>query len=122
VNTSVEEWDPYRDDKRTDPTQYTLYYRHMKLRKLMAEKWGNKKGTTAIVDHGANPGLVSHFTKKALIDIAKKILKEKPNDPRAKDLEKFLAAKDFAKLAQMTGVKVIHISERDTQITDDPKR
>ena len=79
VNTSVEEWDPYRDDKRTDPTQYTLYYRHMKLRKLMKAKWGSRKGATAIVDHGANPGLVSHFTKKALIDIAKKIVKEKPD-------------------------------------------
>ena len=45
VNTSVEEWDPYRDDKRTDPTQYTLYARHMKLRKLMEAKWGREKGT-----------------------------------------------------------------------------
>lgn len=122
VNTSVEEWDPYRDDKRTDPTQYTLYARHMKLRKLMEKHWGGKKGTTAIVDHGANPGLVSHFTKKALIDIAKKILKEKPSDARSKDLKKYLKAKNFPKLAQITGVKVIHISERDTQITDVPKQ
>ena len=122
VNTSVEEWDPYRDEKRTDPTQYTLYARHMKLRKLMQEKWCGQKGATAIVDHGANPGLVSHFTKKSLIDIAKKILKEKPKDPRVKDLERFLAEKNFPKLAQTTGVKVIHISERDTQITDRPKQ
>ena len=122
VNTSVEEWDPYRDDKRTDPTQYTLYARHMKLRKLMEAKWGREKGTTAIVDHGANPGLVSHFTKKALIDIARKILKEKPSDPRARDLKKYLEEKNFPKVAQATGVKVIHISERDTQITDAPKK
>ncbi|MFA7254567.1 MAG: saccharopine dehydrogenase C-terminal domain-containing protein [Candidatus Omnitrophota bacterium] len=122
VNTSVEEWDPYGDEKRTDPTQYTLYARHMKLRKLMEDKWGNKKGATSIVDHGANPGLVSHFTKKALIDIAKKILKEKPSDPRAKDLAKYLTEKNFPKLAQVTGTKVIHISERDTQITDKPKQ
>lgn len=122
VNTSVEEWDPYRDEKRTDPTQYTLYYRHMRLRKLMAQKWKGRKGTTAIVDHGANPGLVSHFTKKALIDIAKKILREKPRDPRIPQLTRFLAEKNFPKLAQVAGVKVIHISERDTQITDHPKQ
>ncbi|OQA55790.1 MAG: Homospermidine synthase [Candidatus Omnitrophica bacterium ADurb.Bin277] len=122
VNTSIEEWDPYRDDKRTDPTKYTLYYRHMNLRRLMEKKWGNEKGATAIIDHGANPGLVSHFTKKALIDIAKKILREKPKDSRAKNLERFLSEKNFAKLAQTIGVKVIHISERDTQVTDVPKR
>ena len=122
VNTSVEEWDPYRDDKRTDPTKYTLYARQMILRKQIAKKWGSEKGSTAIVDHGANPGLVSHFTKKALIDIARKIIREKPRDSRVKNLERFIAEKNFAKLAQITGVKVIHISERDTQVTDVPKR
>ncbi len=121
VNTSVEEWDPYKDAERNDPTKYTLYTRHMELRKMI-EGWGDNQGTTAVVDHGANPGLVSHFTKHALIDIANKILKEKPNDPRKKDLEKALTDRNFAKLAQLEGVKVIHISERDTQITDQPKQ
>ncbi|MBN2057221.1 MAG: homospermidine synthase [Candidatus Saganbacteria bacterium] len=121
VNTSVEEWDPYKDEERNDPTRYTLYTRHMQLRQMI-ERWGDNKGTTAIVDHGANPGLVSHFTKKALLDIAAKIIKEKPSDPRRKKLEQFVAQKNFAKLAQLEGVKVIHISERDTQITDDPKK
>lgn len=121
VNTSVEEWDPYKDDQRNDPTKYTLYTRHMEIRRFIA-KWGDNKGTTAVVDHGANPGLVSHFTKHALIEIAQKILKEKPKDKRKPDLEKALAEKNFAKLAQLEGVKVIHISERDTQITDKPKQ
>ncbi len=120
VNTSVEEWDPYKDSERNDPTKYTLYSRHMELRKMI-EGWGGNGGQTSIVDHGANPGLVSHFTKYALIDIAKKILKEKPKDPRKKQLEKALQDKNFAKLAQIEDVKVIHISERDTQITDQPK-
>ncbi|MBU1026562.1 MAG: saccharopine dehydrogenase NADP-binding domain-containing protein [Candidatus Margulisbacteria bacterium] len=121
VNTSVEEWDPYKDEERNDPTKYTLYTRHMELRNMI-EQWGENQGTTAVVDHGANPGLVSHFTKHALVDIANKILKEKPGDPREKDLGKALAEKNFAKLAQLEGVKVIHISERDTQITDQPKQ
>ncbi|MBI4970688.1 MAG: homospermidine synthase [Candidatus Omnitrophica bacterium] len=122
VNTSVEEWNPYKDTQRNDPTKYTLYTRHMEIRKRI-EQWGDNKGTTAVVDHGANPGLVSHFTKMALIDIAKKILNEKTGDPkRLPQLEKALADKSFSKLAQLEGVKVIHISERDTQITDKPKQ
>lgn len=121
VNTSVEEWDPYKDTERNDPGKYTLYSRHMQLRKMI-EGWGDKNSTTAVVDHGANPGLVSHFTKHALIEIANKILKEKLNDPRRKRLEDALSEKNFAKLAQLEGVKVIHISERDTQITDQPKK
>ena len=120
VNTSVEEWNPYNDSERNDPTKYTLYTRHMELRDMI-KKWGDNEGTTAICDHGANPGLVSHFTKRALIDIANKILAQKPKDARRKNLELALQEKNFAKLAQLEEVKVIHISERDTQITDKPK-
>ena len=120
VNTSLEEWDPYKDYERNDPARYTLYARHMILRDMIAS-WGDNNGTTSIIDHGANPGLVSHFTKHALIGITEKILAEKPNDPRKNDLEKALQDKNFAKLAQVTGVKTIHISERDTQITNVPK-
>ncbi|MFH1347599.1 MAG: saccharopine dehydrogenase C-terminal domain-containing protein [Candidatus Margulisiibacteriota bacterium] len=121
VNTSVEEWNPYKDEERNDPTRYTLYTRHMQLRNMI-KRWGDNRGTTAICDHGANPGLVSHFTKKALLDIAKKIIEEKPNDPRRKKLERYMKEKNFARLAMLEGVKVIHISERDTQITDQPKQ
>ena len=121
ANTSVEEWDPYKDSERNDATKYTLYSRHMMLREMINE-WGDNNGTTAIVDHGANPGLVSHFTKYALVDIAQKILREKSNDPRKDRLEQALQNKDFARLAQIEGVKTIHISERDTQITNKPKQ
>ncbi|MBI5399747.1 homospermidine synthase [Candidatus Saganbacteria bacterium] len=121
TNTSVEEWDPYKDEVRNDPTKYTLYTRHMEIRELL-KKWGDNNGATAIVDHGANPGLVSHFTKKALIDITKKILKEKQSDRRQAELKAALQERNFSRLAMLTGVKVIHISERDTQITDQPKQ
>ncbi|MDP6686029.1 MAG: saccharopine dehydrogenase NADP-binding domain-containing protein, partial [Candidatus Omnitrophota bacterium] len=119
-NTSVEEWDPYKDSERNDPTKYTLYSRHMELRKILGDRANDGK-ITSILDHGANPGLVSHFTKDALTGIAKKILKDKPKDPRKPALEKALIDKNFPKLAQLEGVKTIHISERDTQITDQPK-
>jgi homospermidine synthase len=84
--------------------------------------WLEPDGATAVLEHGANPGLVSHFVKVALRDITRKILAEKPVDTRHPALEASLKAKDFARLAQLTGVKVIHISERDTQITDRPKQ
>ena len=44
----------------------------------MFATWKNKKGPTAVLDHGANPGLVQHFTKDALKDIADKWLAEHP--------------------------------------------
>jgi homospermidine synthase len=85
------------------------------------KKW-NKKGATAILDHGANPGLVSHFTKQALEDIARAVIEKKPSDSRSKELEKYLAEKNYPKLAHTLGVKTIHISERDSQITNSPKK
>ena len=121
VNTSVEQWNPFADGQRTDPRPYTLYVRQMELKKLI-EKWGNNSGASAVVDHGANPGLVSHFTKRALIEIAHRIVREKPTDPRRAELEGALSNDNFRKLAQLSNVQVIHISERDTQLTNSPKR
>ncbi|MBI1977120.1 MAG: homospermidine synthase [Candidatus Omnitrophica bacterium] len=119
INTSVELWHPYQGAEGKHPTELTLYARHMAMRKVIA-KWPSK-GPTIIMDHGANPGLVSHFTKQALIEIAEKILREKPNDPRKKSLELALKDRHFPKLAQLEGVKTIHVSERDTQITNKSK-
>lgn len=121
TNTSVEVWDPYAGAENQLPTERTLYARHMRLRDMIA-RWENKKGTTAVLDHGANPGLVSHFTKKALIDISNKLIAEKPRDSRISALKKAQQEKDFAKIAQLLGVKVIHISERDSQISSVPRR
>ncbi|OGZ91375.1 MAG: homospermidine synthase [Candidatus Staskawiczbacteria bacterium RIFOXYD1_FULL_39_28] len=117
ANTSVELWDP---DAPKKIFEKTLYWRQMKLRD-MAKKW-SKDSVTAVVDHGANPGLISHFVKQGLLDIAGKVLTAKKDT--AKNLEKikeYKNNKDFARLAQILGVKVIHCSERDTQITNRPK-
>jgi homospermidine synthase len=116
LNTSIEEWDPYSAGSTRNPTERTLYWRHMKLRKL-TDTWGGK-GPTAIVEHGANPGLVSHLTKKALFDIATRTIKD---GKAAAGVSEALAAENFPVLAQKLGVKVIHIAERDTQVSDKPK-
>jgi homospermidine synthase len=120
VNTSVEEWDPYLDAELHPPTERTLYHRHRELRR-QAASW-KKNGPTVVLEHGANPGLVSHWTKVALGDIASAVLrKRRPGKVRTAALESALGDGDHARLAQLTGVKVIHISERDTQIAERPK-
>ena len=120
VNTSVELWDPYENSKNAPPQKMTLYWRHMKLRALTA-KW-KTPGPTAVLEHGANPGLISHFTKQGLLDIGKRTLKDKRVIGRAAEkLSQLIADQKFNELAMQLGVKVIHCSERDTQITNRPK-
>ncbi|MBE0689181.1 MAG: homospermidine synthase [Anaerolineae bacterium] len=119
INTSVEVWDPYEDLLNQPPTERTLYVRHMALRE-MAARW-TQPGATAVVEHGANPGLVSHWTKVALRDIATMMLRDSVSPEKRSDLEEALAAQDYPRLAMLEDVKVIHISERDTQISNIPK-
>ncbi|MDP2913313.1 MAG: saccharopine dehydrogenase C-terminal domain-containing protein, partial [Candidatus Omnitrophota bacterium] len=120
VNTSVEVWDPYADIHNKTPFQKSLYFRQMKLRGLVS-KW-ERSSTTAVVDHGANPGLISHFTKQGIIDIAHKALRDKTTARTKRPLlERLIHNKDFPNLAMELGIKVIHCSERDTQVTNRPK-
>src|SRR5271169_3774261 len=85
---------------------------HMRLEAL-ALRDATKNAPTAVLTHGANPGLVSHLVKQALLNIAKDLRIEAGN-PRSRE--------QWAKLAQNLGIKVIHIAERDTQVSDVPKR
>jgi homospermidine synthase len=119
INTSVEEWDPYLDAERQPPTTRTLYHRHRKLRSRVAT-W-KKNGPTIVVEHGANPGLVSHWTKIALDDITEAMLQGRAPRATKAALQQAAGAGDYAGLAHHTGTKVIHISERDTQIANRPK-
>ena len=75
INTSVELWDPYENAKDAPPQKMTLYWRHMNLRRMISG-WSDP-GPTAVLEHGANPGLISHFTKQGLLDIGKRALAEK---------------------------------------------
>ena len=119
INTSTELWDPYKTGSH--PTEKTLYHRHMNLRRML--KTWKTKGATAVIEHGANPGLISHFVKQGLLDIGKKLIADKKaKGAAAKKIAKLSEAGSFNELAQALGVKVIHCSERDTQITDKPKQ
>ena len=131
VNTSLEEWDPYGDIENKSPYERSLYSRQMRIRLLKSRLLSRGASPpTAIIDHGANPGLVSHFTKRALVDIATMMLERSfpsaTGDDRAA-FERLIADAEgqgegaFARLSQATGTKVIHISERDTQVSSRPK-
>jgi homospermidine synthase len=70
-------------------------------------------GPTVIPTHGANPGLISHWVKQALVNLARDIL-GRADIPASKA--------EWAQLAMELGVKSIHCSERDTQVATPRKR
>ena len=91
----------------------------MKLLELSRD-W--KDAPTAVVDHGANPGLITHFVKQGLLDIAARTCADKKVSPEDEQEIALLAKnRDFARLAKKLGVKVIHCSERDTQVANRAK-
>lgn len=119
VNASVESWDAAGDMHKSliDKSLYARYERMLPL----AAQW--QEATTAVIDHGANPGLVSHFVKQGLLDIGSKALREnRISRTRTRRIERLLGEQSFAGLARELGVKVIHCSEWDTQRSAKPKR
>lgn len=121
INTSTELWDPYAAGPNQHPTEKTLYWRHMNLRRMIS-RW-SEPGPTAVIEHGANPGLISHFVKQGLIDIGQSLIADRKVKGRAAEkLEELIRTQQFNHLSHALGVKVIHCSERDTQITDQPKQ
>ncbi len=103
LDTCIEPWPGgYTDHKKS------LYQRtnHAFRQSALALREKNYS-STAVICHGANPGLVSQFTKQALLNIAQdNNIHVKPN-----------SQKEWALLAQKLNIKTIHVAERDTQIS-----
>ena len=109
LDTCIEPWPGGYTDPNLTPSQRSNYaLRESAL--ALAPKFAG--GPTAVLTHGANPGLVSHFVKEALVNIAADI-GHKVRMPRDRI--------GWALLARDLGVKVIHVAERDTQVADQPK-
>ena len=105
IDTCIEPWPGGYTDLRTPPERRTNYA----LRELaLAFAADHAGGPTAVITHGANPGLVSHFVKQAMLNIA-------ADTGLSSDAPKDRA--EWAALAAKLGVKVIHIAERDTQVS-----
>src|SRR5262249_30894417 len=120
INTSVEAWDPYAGAGHKHPTERTLYWRHMNIRRMI-RGW-TEAGPTAVLQHGPDPRPNIHFPNHPLVDIAKRALDERRfSGESAERVAQHAKSREFNLLARALGVKVIHCSERDTQITDRPK-
>jgi len=109
LDTCIEPW----PGGYTDPTVPAARRTNYALREeALALRPGNARAPTAVLTHGANPGLVSHLVKQALLNIASDTAAEAGN-PQSRA--------DWGDLARRLGVKVIHIAERDTQVSHVPK-
>ncbi len=121
VNTSLESWDGTGASTQRTTFEKSLYVRYNKVLTTVAAV--PRHAPTAILDHGANPGLISHFVKKGLLDIGQHLLKKtRQTRGSARRLQRLMEAGDFAGLARAAGVRVIHCSEWDRQISRVPKR
>jgi homospermidine synthase len=110
LDTCIEPW----PGGYTDPTVPAARRTNYALREeALALRPGNARAPTAVLTHGANPGLVSHLVKQALLNIAADSAAEAGN-PKSRA--------DWGELARRLGVKVIHIAERDTQVSRVPKQ
>jgi homospermidine synthase len=109
LDTCIEPWPGGYTDPTVAPARRTNYALREEALALKAE---GKRAPTAVLTHGANPGLVSHFVKQALLNIAADTGVE-AGDPKKRE--------EWAALAQKLGVKTIHIAERDTQYPASPK-
>jgi homospermidine synthase len=106
IDTCIEPWAGGYIDSSVTPdrrSNYALRESALALNRKFAGA-----GSTAVLTHGANPGLVSHLVKQSLLDISRDIGRP-VSVPATRD--------GWALLARDLGVKVIHIAERDTQVS-----
>ena len=109
LDTCIEPWPGAYTDPTIPPAKRTNYALREEALALRA---GNARAPTAVLTHGANPGLVSHLFKQALINLAHDI-GVAAGEPKSRA--------EWSELAQRLGVKVVHIAERDTQVSMRPK-
>lgn len=111
LDTCIEPWEGGYYDAELSSSDRSCYAMREQLLALKTQY--PPKSATALVAHGANPGLVSHFVKQALVNVAK-------------DTGSFVALpktrKEWATLANELSIKVVHIAERDTQNTNQARR
>jgi homospermidine synthase len=96
LDTCLEPWEGGYENGQL--TNYALRMGAMRLR--------GKGRVTALVANGANPGLITHFVKKGLEELAR--------------IKGVRFCGNHAKLAMDLGVSTVQIAERDTQ--DDGRR
>ncbi|MDE1901730.1 MAG: homospermidine synthase [Alphaproteobacteria bacterium] len=109
IDTVIEPWAGHYTDPTLSATERSNYGMRETALALQPKYAG---GHTAVLCHGANPGIVNHFVKKALLDMARDT-GVKFTVPKSQE--------DWGKLSKQLGIKVVHIAERDTQVCNKPK-
>lgn len=110
LDTCIEPWPGRYTDPSVSPSQRSNYA----LREeILAYRLDKRSDPTAVVTHGANPGLASIFVKQALRNVA---------CDNGINFEMPTCYEEWAALARQLNIKVIHIAERDTQMTDRRKQ
>eukprot|EP00602_Paraphysomonas_sp_CaronLab_P001670 CAMPEP_0185033476 /NCGR_PEP_ID=MMETSP1103-20130426/22452_1 /TAXON_ID=36769 /ORGANISM="Paraphysomonas bandaiensis, Strain Caron Lab Isolate" /LENGTH=499 /DNA_ID=CAMNT_0027569757 /DNA_START=102 /DNA_END=1598 /DNA_ORIENTATION=- len=113
IDTVVEPWPGTYDNPELSMAQRTNYA--LREEALAYLRTRPKDSSTAIITHGANPGMVSHFVKQALLNIAAEHFGEGSTPiPTSRE--------EWGRLAMSLGVQAIHISERDSQWTETTAR
>lgn len=99
INTCLEEFEDSFEE-----TQFALY---AQLRKLKVND-----DSTACIDCGANPGLITHFSILALRNMAKTAIANQVEDKEI--LQELLDKNDLKLLSKQLEVDVLHISELES--------
>jgi homospermidine synthase len=109
IDTVAEPWLGFYDDPKLTLSQRSNYALRERVLDLRKRRPG---GVTMVNCCGANPGMVSWFVKEALLNVARDT-GVKTDVPKTRE--------DWAKLMQRTGIKGVHVAERDTQHANQPK-
>jgi len=102
IDTAIEPWPNVFRNRALPLSQRTSHA----VRRALHNVIGGTTGPTALVAHGANPGLVSHFVKASLLQLASDLLGTRPVP---------CGQPEWAALAQELRIKAIHVTECDTQ-------
>jgi homospermidine synthase len=111
LDTCIEPWPGGYTDTSLSPSLRSNYA--LRERALSFGRDSGEGGPTALLAHGANPGLASAFVKQALLDIA--------TDTGMK-ITRPATSDEWAGLACDLGIRTIHVAERDTQTTERRKQ
>ena len=111
MDTCIEPWLGGYTDQSVSPSHRSNYGLREAVLALRAKH--PHGGPTVIPTHGANPGLVSHWVKQAMVNIARDIDGD-VSIPKSRQA--------WAELGMRLGIKVVHCAERDTQRAEPRKR
>jgi len=110
LDACIEPWAGGHYDNRLSAADRSNYALREKALAINRRSWAHRP--TCVVAHGVNPGLVSHFTKRALLAMAADT-GHAVAPPQGRE--------DWARLARDLGIRCIHVAERDFQRGTQPK-